>query len=435
MTALDPETSAAAQPCCSPDAGPAAVSGSHLALPRGRSRIVACSLLLLLVCCSMVVVARGVNRSRPVHRINVDRRAPGLLPGEFEPQEAILLAWPTELWSPRLGESNDWNRDESRLFVEMVRAICRSVPTAILVSDSRSQDRVARILRQGGVSLEVVSFVQVPFNCEWIRDYGPLAVRAGDGSCTLVDAEYLAEGLLSLDPQEDRLPFTLGALFNLRVVRAPIALQHGNLLSNGRGLCITTRRTLEYNFARGYDAEDVTLVLKKYYGAKRVVFLETLNGEPTGHVDMFATFTSPDTVVVGQCSAESDPVNAAILDRNAQRLACLAAPFGPLNVVRIPMPKLFALDGSKLWPTYTNVVYANDTLLVPVYPGLDPAAESTALARYEELLPGWTIVPIDAFPILSLGGSLHCIALNLASAGKIARPTVDHLPQLQTSMD
>ena len=193
---------------------------------------------------------------------------------------------------------------------------------------------------------------------------------------------------------------------------------------------------MDANAARGYDEDDVTRILERFYGAKEVVFLEPLRGEPNAHVDMFATFPSPETVVVGTCSSESDPANAAILDRNAERLASVGPPCGPLNVVRIPMPPtVWSPDGRELWPTYTNVVYANDTVLVPVFAGLEPPGESPALELYRQLLPGRTIVGIDAGPVLELLGGLHCFTLNLASVGPGRRAPVEEAPQSQSATD
>jgi agmatine/peptidylarginine deiminase len=289
----------------------------------------------------------------------------------------------------------------------------------MLVEDSPSEARTTRRLLEMQIPIDGVRFVQLPFQSEWIRDYGPMTVRAGDGSHTWIDADYV-DGLVNLDPHEDRLPSALGALLEMRTVRAPIALHHGNLLSNGRGLCIATRKVLEENVGRGYDAGHVRRILRYFYGAKEVVFLEKLQGEPTGHVDMFATFTSPDTVVIGEYSPESDPLNAAILDRNAEQLASNGSPFGPLKVMRVPMPPRTA-SGAFFWPTYTNVAYANGKLLVPVYPGQDPRGEAVALSLYQDLLPEWTIVGIDAAAFQQLGGGIHCITLNLPSLGKIHR--------------
>ena len=112
----------------------------------------------------------------------------------------------------------------------------------------------------------------------------------------------------------------------------------------------------------------MTELIKKQFGATDLIYLEPLAGEATGHVDMFATFTAPDTVVIGECSQREDPVNAAILDRNAQRLAGVRTACGPLNVVRIPVSKTNTLPfeddpDAYVWHTYTNVVYANQVLL------------------------------------------------------------------------
>ena len=43
-------------------------------------------------------------------------------------------------------------------------------------------------------------------------------------------------------------------------------------------------------------------------------------------------------------------------------------------------------DGQN-WFTYTNVVYANEVLLVPHYDTVDRAIEEEALAVYRRLLP------------------------------------------------
>jgi agmatine/peptidylarginine deiminase len=217
----------------------------------------------------------------------------------------------------------------------------------------------------------------------------------------------------------------LAAVLGKRTVRAPITIHHGNLLSNGRGLCIATTRLIQENIGRGYDADDVAQILRKFYGAKEVVFLDRLRGEPTGHVDMFATFTSPDVVVIGKYSRESDPVNAAILDRNAERLAVVPAPCGPLDVVRVPMPPRMSSEIG-FWPTYTNVAYANGTLLVPVCPGRDPEGKTVALGLYRRLLPDWTIVGIDVSSILIRGGGIHCVTASL--------PDLENVPGAATKV-
>jgi agmatine/peptidylarginine deiminase len=186
-------------------------------------------------------------------------------------------------------------------------------------------------------------------------------------------------------------------------------------LSNGLGLCVTTTALVERN--GGLSKRVVCNALKRSLGAQEVVVLERLAGEETGHVDMFTTFTGPTTVVVGSYSPAEDPVNAALLDRNAARLAAVETPWGPLRVERIPMGRQH--DG--LWRTYTNCVYANGVLLVPFYLDGDENRSRQALAVYRRLLPRWHIVFVDATPLIEEGGALHCAALNVPSLAKPLR--------------
>jgi agmatine/peptidylarginine deiminase len=190
-------------------------------------------------------------------------------------------------------------------------------------------------------------------------------------------------------------------------------LDGGNLLSNGQGLLLATTALLDENLPHDCDEAKVRAILGEYLGGAHVEFLEPLVGEPTGHVDVFAVFTGAQTVVVGACDPVIDPLNAQILDGNAARLAGLHLKNGPLRVVRVPMPPKD--DG--VWRTHTNVIFANGTLLVPIYPGVDPDGERVALDTFARLLPRWDVVGIDASALIECDGALHCISMNVPAQG------------------
>jgi hypothetical protein len=78
-------------------------------------------------------------------------------------------------------------------------------------------------------------------------------------------------------------------------------------------------------------------------------------------------------------------------------------------------------SGPDVWRTYTNVVYANGTLLVPSYPGVTPHLENEALTTFQHLLPEWRIVPVDCNQLISLGGGVHCMTLNLSRVARLPR--------------
>ncbi|MEO1993955.1 MAG: agmatine deiminase family protein, partial [Planctomycetaceae bacterium] len=163
------------------------------------------------------------------------------------------------------------------------------------------------------------------------------------------------------------------------------------------------------NFDRGLGYRDVTQRLQHLYGCRTPILLEPLQGEPTGHIDMFAAFTDAKTVVIGTFDPLRDAVNAKRLDRNAKRLSSAG-----LRVVRVPMPD--HSDG--IWRSYTNVLFANGKLLVPTYASVDLSGRKRALSTYRKLLPEWSIVPVDCTEVIQLGGALHCLSMNLTVLNK-----------------
>ncbi len=188
--------------------------------------------------------------------------------------------------------------------------------------------------------------------------------------------------------------------------------QGGNLLSNGQGLIVTTTQSMNENIECGFDVDTVVDFMKRRFGTTKVVVLEHLVGEPTGHVDMFASFTCPNTIVVGRYDPSVDAQNADVLDRNAARLAKIRTGQGRLRVVRIPMPS--NQDGA--WRSFTNVVFANGTLLVPTYPDTDPAAGEEALSIFRNLLPEWNVHGVDARAMARHQGGLRCVTLYVPEA-------------------
>jgi len=204
---------------------------------------------------------------------------------------------------------------------------------------------------------------------------------------------------LRTSANEDAEP-ELARLFSSPVVKVPLTLEGGNILCNGDGLCLTSTTIFPKNSVRNLDHGQLGAVLANYFGATQWAYLEPLSGETTGHIDLFCSFLAPDLVVVGQYPATVDPINAAILDRAAEILSTLKTSVGPVRVVRMPMPP--PSDGR--YRSYTNVAFANDALLVPLYPGIDDQLDLRAIGLYRELLPDREIIGIDIMEMSTLAG-------------------------------
>ena len=315
------------------------------------------------------------------------------LPGDFQPARAILVV------VGRLA------RDYPKLLAEIVSLARKRVSVVSLVSTPAERDKVLRVLASAGLPPNTVRFVRVPTNTIWVRDFGPIFVKRSDGAKVAIDVEYEKDGRR----QDNDAAAAVAAHLEVPVLYAPILLEGGSLLSNGRGLCVTTAVAVNRNISRGYDLATIRKLFRKNFGIRRIVLLEPLRGETTGHPDMFACFTDPRTIVVGAYPRAVDPVNAAVLDRNAALLAKVQVAGGKLRVVRLPMPH----NQDDLWRTYTNGLFANGLLLVPHYPGADTAGQRSAMATFRSLLPGWEVRGIDAGKLIAREGALRCITMHV----------------------
>ena len=69
--------------------------------------------------------------------------------------------------------------------------------------------------------------------------------------------------------------------------------------------------------------------------------------------------------------------------------------------------------------TYTNIVFANEMVLVPTSPDYCPELDEEALASYRRWLPERRMVGIDASGLIRMNGALRCITMNLPTRAYI----------------
>ncbi len=364
-------------------------------VPLVRRRAVRWLLQTLAVACSLLAVVWAMGRMQPAE-IPIE----AFLPAEFEHHEGLFLAVPSDIGDEHVD-----------ILLDVMQATHDDLRVHALVRDERTRRELEARIRERGFSPDKVRFLNLPFDSMWIRDYGPFLVKTVTGQFEFRDPVYTDLTVGEHRYHDDEVPTTLARKLGFDVTPLPLVIDGGNLLSNGAGLLLTTDLLLEENAeAYGYSEEQLSGLLRRHFGASETVYLEPLEGELNGHVDMFAAFTAPDVVVVGEYDARHHPLNAAILDNNARRLAQIRTACGPLRVHRIPMPP--PINEGHV-PTYTNITFANRKVLVPIYPKIDRLGSEAALALYRRLLPGREVIGIETTVLSRKGGSLHCATLNL----------------------
>lgn len=270
-------------------------------------------------------------------------------------------------------------------------------PPLVLLSPDVSASTVRARIREHGGDPTNVELAPTPLDTFWIRDFGPQVVAA-HGAHYLVDFPYD-----TARPEDDVVPERLAARFGLATRRTEMDIEGGHLVVEG-GVCITNDDVVRRGKLIGWTKAEVAAELVGLFGCRRVVYVPALEGEPTGHVDLYVAATGHGRVVVGRYTRDQDATNARRLDRTARQLAEAG-----LHVTRVPMP---SNAERTLFRSYTNLVVLPSAALVPRYLE-DREHEEEAYAILREELRGKTLQPLVVDDLIALEGALHCVALTL----------------------
>lgn len=339
----------------------------------------------------------------PTHSLDLDLRPHIQMCAEFDPQSALMVAW----------SSYD---NINQVVSQIIRNTREQTQLVVVVSDEDSYYEVVDFLVANDIPRERIRFSFVDIDSCWLRDLGPIAANDINGNSAWFDAQIVRE-LRTQNVVADALPSILNTTWNTSRHRSSLFLEGGAILSNGKGITVCSSSIPLINKRFGFTAASVVSEIERVTGANNICFVEPLEEEPTGHIDMFMTIPSQNAVVVSEYADKTNR-NAAILDANARKLAALSCEGEPMEVFRVPVP-----DTLVPWANYTNVVYANGVLLVPSWRGVSEDIESQVKATYQKLLPDWKIVSIDCSDLANTGGALHCLTSNLGSAVPLQRTT------------
>lgn len=335
--------------------------------------------------------------------------APLRFPAEWEPQSAVLLAWPhagTD-WAERLDEVE-------ATYVALVAAIARRETVVVCVADAELRRHAQARLHAAGVDLARVRFEALPYDDTWLRDSGPITLREGDGF-RLLDFHFTAWGGKFASGLDDRIVATLaerGLFPAARRERIEFALEGGGIDTDGAGTLLSTWRCLHERHPTAGRAE-TTARLQAWLRQERVLWLDRgyLEGDDTdAHVDTLARFAAIDAIVYQGCQDPSD-THYHELQAMAAELASFRTLGGkPYRLFELPWARPILDGGRRLAASYANFLVINGAVLVPAY-GDD--ADQGAAAMLQQAFPDREIVAVPCRPLIWQNGSLHCVTMQL----------------------
>ncbi|MEY2114994.1 MULTISPECIES: agmatine deiminase family protein [Rhodanobacter] len=332
------------------------------------------------------------------------------LPAEWEPQAAVLIAWPhagTD-WAERLAAVET-------TYVALAAAVTRFQPLIVVVADAALRAHVQLQLRNAGVDLSKVRFVELPYDDTWLRDSGPITLADAAGGFQLTDFRFTGWGGKFGAAQDDALVAGLvqvGVFGHATHRRIDWALEGGGIESDGAGTVLTTWKCLHQRHPE-QSREAMDAILRDGLHAKRVLWLGHgyLEGDDTdAHIDTLARFAPGERIVYQACDDAADHHHDE-LRRMGEELAALRTVDGrPYQLYPLPWAQPILDQGRRLAASYANYLIVNGAVLVPAY---GDAADAEAAHIIGSAHPGREVVQVPCRPLIWQNGSLHCITMQL----------------------
>lgn len=375
---------------------------------------------LLLLSCFLAITMAGFGQ-QPVPHFLTDDEKRDLSNYQFN--RSVLTDPPAE----EVRTMAEWEEVEFLVvtwepnFPNILRQIvAAAVEECKVIITTQNESSVASYLTSNGVDLTNVTFMDENWDTLWIRDYGGNTVYTNDvGERALVDWIYNRPR-----PNDDIIP---SAHSNLEGI--PIYITNsgtndlvntgGNFMSDGLGNAFASELILEENEAGnpyGVSAkteEQIDGIMQAYMGIDNYIKMTPLPFDVINHIDMHMKLLDEETILVAeypQGVADGPQIEANI----EYILQNFQSPFGtPYKIKRIPSPPSSGgnyPDNGGSYRNYANAIFINKTILIPLY---RPEVDAPAIAKWEEMMPGYNIVGIDVDNpdenLISLVGAIHCI--------------------------
>jgi agmatine deiminase len=307
--------------------------------------------------------------------------------GDWELPDILLLV-----------EDSDW-QDALRIIVDASHK--DGIPVYILTDrdNFEKEDYLSLLKNQYEARI-----LRISYDTPWIRDYGPLQLKALGNAVHWLDFYYTSDR-----PHDDSVPQQLAEYMDMPVEDGNYYLEGGAIISNGRGLCAITEKSLNEASVDQISSEEVS-AFRQLLGCNALAILPALTGETTGHADIIAQFLSHDVVAVAIMDHDESSDIPDELEKAAESLVSTARSIGQrLHVIRLPM----YVEGENFY-SYVNGTRLRNAYLVPSFKNVPFDTEFMAYRIIRSAIPDVRLIPIPADKMVERGGAVHCITLGLS---------------------
>jgi hypothetical protein len=176
----------------------------------------------------------------------------------------------------------------------------------------------------------------------------------------------------------------------------------GNFMVDGWGKGFCSELVFDENGTTVDEISELDSVLGSFMDLDTVYTFPRFFG--IDHIDMSMKLLNDHTLILNEYPAGNQYNDE--MDSCETIIEQITNPWGqPVDVHRITTA---SWNGGTPY-TYTNAIFVNNKVLLPIYGGTHATRDAQATALWESLLPGYSIHGFNCTSIIPLQGAIHCV--------------------------
>jgi agmatine deiminase len=328
---------------------------------------------------------------------------------ETAPHDRTWMTFPREGYT--MGDTDAAREECYSSWTEVAHAIADFEPVSMVVDPTE----VARAQRMLSSEIEIV---EAPLDEFWMRDFGPTFVLDDDRPGVLGAVDWTFNGWGSPQWAEWTKSAELARLIaphvGAELISSVLVNEGGGIHVDGEGTVLLTE-TVQLDPRRNPYADKlrVEAEMARTIGATHAIWLPrglTRDYEElgtNGHVDIVATIPSPGRLLMHAQTDPAHPDHEVIRKLRATLEATTDAAGRNWDIVDVPAPSTLRDEHGFVDWSYINHLVVNDGVIACGFG--EEAADRRARDILGDAYPGRRVVTVEARPIFSRGGGIHCI--------------------------
>lgn len=330
------------------------------------------------------------------------------MPDEHAAQERMILAFAASaaIW-------RDWATPVNDCIALLARTIAQYQPVTVLCRASQLNQARQKCGTRN------ITFLTMPLDDVWVRDYGGCFVVDGQGGRGLVDFNFNGWGNKQAHARDTLVADTLSYELDASYIASPLVGEGGGIEVDGHGTAIITESCwVNGNRNPGMNRAQIEAELKANLGLRKIIWLPGIKGKDItdAHVDFYARFVRPG-VVIANLDNDPNSYDHAVTRTHLQILQNATDADGRrLEVHTLPPPlklrnNVYTRNNPDFAPGYINYLPINGAVIAPQFG--DAAADRYCKDLLARLYPGRDVVQLNIDPIAAGGGGIHCVSKHM----------------------